>query len=459
MRYVKGLIFLLFLCLVGCGEQEPELVQYDKITVLDNVAFSVPSDFRKNKESYTSYYKNQSSIENHFATGVIEESSPDKYILTDRDSFYIAVCHGTGGDTSCYYMESPQELQGSLKSLAITKEMNVDGKLLRSEGEDFVRLSSYTEFTIPFGEDTVTKKLCGYLSLLECHGEQYYFLCGMSEESYDEKRIVDTVSTFVYSGEKSSLYASEDIEYLGTLENQVAIPFSRDLFIETNEGWELPSYNALLFYQTANTQSDRELTFAEQCAQINRDTEIGDGYQYTPIYNGKCAGTDGTIWNIITYEVSQKGDITYETDCFGLKERSSVIMQFSYMENPAKINHLALNLLKKSAFSGYTKLDGSVITGKMEQSEEPSTKVTTERVTEVITELSTEAVTTEGAATESATTAASTTEVVTTETITEMTTEAAASTQAPERKKTEKNTRKKANSSSQKADGDLDVEW
>lgn len=450
--------------LAGCGRNQPVPISYDKIETMDLVSISIPSDYRKDKESYPEYYKDLSSIENHFASGVIEEVSPDGYMLTDRDTFYFSVQHGTAAKSSCYYMDSTHEIETSIKPLGVFRNLSMSSKPLLYQDEKMVRLSAYAEFTIPFGSDAVTKPLMGYISILEYHGEQYYCICGMSEEIYNDEILVDMVSTFAVSGEKSSLYASEDLEYYGEESNQVSFPTSKDLFVQMESGWEIPSYGVSLSFLMQNSGADHELSLSEQKGVLDRTAEVEAGYQYNPVLNTKCAGTDGTIWNIITYEVKLNGDLSYETDCFSGRGRSICILRAAYEENPEQVSNLMKNLLSQSAFTGYMQLDGTVVSGKT--TEEETTEITTENTTEAATEITTE-ITTE-ATTEASTEA--TTEI-TTEITTENTTEAttAATTEATTEKKTEQKTTQKStqstnknkNSSKKKNTGsnDLNVEW
>lgn len=453
------------LALTACGKEEESVpIQTSTIRSVDNVEFKIPSVLRENKTSYAEFYVNQSSIDNHFDTGVIEELSPDLYLITDRKSFYIEVGHDTAFEESLYYLYGPEEVSSCIKGIGITEDFNVFGPVFTYEDNESLRLSCEANFTVPFGSDTVSDNLMGSCAVMEHHGEQYYMICGFNGEVFDTSTVSDVVTSFVYTGEDSDLYSEDNMDYLGERGGQVGIPICKDMFIETEEGWQIPSCGASFDYSISLVDTDHELTRIEQEKNVPKDENIN----YDPLISRKCAGKDGVIWNVLTYTINVDQSNVYETDCIASKGRTMCCFSFKYANDPEYMSNMACDMFSYSNITGYTGLDGTVVEG-VTTTEETTTEVTTEKPTEAITEATTEAttdITTEATtqapttteATTEITTQATTTEAPTTQATTEVTTQA--TTQAKKQTSTQTTTQSKKKSSKKKnTSSDLDVEW
>lgn len=474
-RHIKAALLLAsgVAALCGCGKQEtvPQ-VQYDRLNIVDNVTFELPHALRDGAESYTQYYSERAEIADHFATGKIEECSPDTYTLTDRDGYYIRVVHGTSAKTPAHYMSATKELVALVKDSGVTSEIEETSNISRAEDNGITKLACGVNFTVPFGSDYVTYGLSGYLCLLECHGEQYLLLCGMNDDTYDGEAMDNLLDSFMYTGEESGLYATDQPSYVGELNNQLAVHFDGRMFVNTDKGVEMPSYNAVLTMTPFDTGADHELSFEEQKAQVNRDGLLADGYAIEPLCSGTCAGEDAGIWHVMTYRLTKSGETSYITDLMTVKGRSSWVLSFAYDSYPGDMERVVTELAAGMSHTGYTNLDGTVVEGVKE---EPTTEEITTEVTEApaeeTTEASTEEVTTEApteATTEAVTTEAATTEAPTAEATTEAaTTEVPATEQATtqaatQQKTTPKSTQKSPQKSTKKKkenNSDLDVEW
>lgn len=496
-KHLKPLILISLLTFALCGckkEEEAPKIQYDDIGVVDNITFKIPHQLRDGAISYTQYYSSKSEIADHFDTGIIEESSPDRYSLTDRANYYIMAVHGTSASTSLRYMSSSSDLISLVESSGVTSNIEETSDLKTAGNENIVKAMCSASFTVPFGDDSVTEPLNGFVCVEEYHGEQFLILCGLSNDYYNAEYIDTMLNSFIYSDNKSSLYDVE-ASYLGELNNQISVKFDDRLFVNTDKGIEIPSYKAVVTMNPIDTGADHELSATEQMGLVKHDNYVEEGYSVTPIYNGVCAGEDASIWNVVTYSLKKSEGDKYITDVSSVKGRSSWVLSIEYENNPGYMSRVASELASCMSYTGYTNLDGSVVSGvenpvitetpdsetSDQASTEPVTEASTEVSTEATTEVTTEAPTTEApttevtteVTTEATTTEAPTTQAPTTEATTEATTQAV-TTQAPAKTPTtqkstqqkstqQKSTQKKSTpkKSKKKSGGnsDLDVNW